>query len=319
VTFATLFAKTWRINKVLLGSGGALRKAIIRPQDVLAPMGVLLGLNLVILTTWTLIAPLTWERPILVDGKLGPYRGSCYYWHPDTDPTYKEKIVFATLLGAVNLVALLMMNYQVYRSRNLPSQYNESFYLSVTNLILFECVFAGVPILITTQGDSSTFVMTMCLIEGFSALGILIPMFAPKIVNLDVVTKGWSSLQRYFSSGGRTESSATDGDISVGGGKRTESKSKETGASSQVEVTGGAPTPVAIVSSSSLNVNSNRSMNGSSSSLRKSGVSKVVSRGVSSKGQKNVKISGVKGSLKKPAMNRPAGQAAAAANDEAIR
>jgi hypothetical protein len=130
----------------------------------------------------------------------------------------------------------------------------------------------------------------------------LIPMFAPKIVNLDVVTKGWSSLQRYFSSG-RTESSATDGDS---GGKRTESKSKESGASSQVEVTSGAAATVAVMSYTSTT--SNPSTN-ASSSLRKSGVSKVVSRG-GSKEQKNVRISGIQGSSK----NRPAGQAAAGAN-----
>jgi hypothetical protein len=107
VTFAVLFCKTWRINKVILGSGGAFRKATIRPRDVLWPMAVLVSLNLVILVAWTIVAPLTWERPIFIDGKLGPYRGSCYNWMYEgstEDSLFAAKVAFAALLCAVNLV-----------------------------------------------------------------------------------------------------------------------------------------------------------------------------------------------------------------------
>jgi hypothetical protein len=135
--FAALFAKTWRINKVLLGSNG-FRKAVIKPKDVLWPLCILLSLNLAILTAWTIVAPLTWERPILIDGKQGPWRGSCFYFDPEKDPKTRSKITFAVILAAVNVSALISTNYQFYRARNLPTLFNETQYMGIANIVLFE-------------------------------------------------------------------------------------------------------------------------------------------------------------------------------------
>jgi hypothetical protein len=150
---------------------GQFRKAVIRPQDVLWPLGILLGANLIILTTWTAVAPLTWERPILIDEQLGPWRGSCYHFDAKTDPMYAAKITFASLLMGINLLAMLMTNYQFYLARKLPSQFNETTYIGMTNVVLFESVFAGVPILATLNNDPATFVAVLCLILCFCCMG----------------------------------------------------------------------------------------------------------------------------------------------------
>jgi hypothetical protein len=168
---------------------GAGKKAIIRPQDVVGPLFVLLGLNLVILTTLTAVAPLTWERPILIDGKLGPYRGSCYHLDPINDSKYTAKVVFASLLLTVNFVAMLMTNYQFWRARKLPTLFNETYYIGMTNIVLFECVFAGVPLLAALKDDHASFAAVLCVVESFSCLGILLPTFVPKMIDMNAASE----------------------------------------------------------------------------------------------------------------------------------
>jgi hypothetical protein len=158
-----------------------------------------------------------------------------------------------------------------------PSQFNESFYLGVTNVILFECVFAGVPVLATLQDSPSTFVAIRCLIESFSALGILIPMFAPKIVNLDVVTKGWSKIQRYFSSG-RTESSSE--------------RDSSTNKASSIEVGVAVTSYNSIKDAAATNPGSGATSSGSGAT---SPGLKIVSRAAQAgSGKGNVRVTGVK-------------------------
>jgi hypothetical protein len=115
ITFSILFTKTWRINRVLSGST-ALRRARIRPQDVLWPLCVLLGLNITILALWTTYSPLHWNSQLYKDGEPGPWRGSCYRTY------YLETagIYFVLPLVFINVVALLLTNFQFWRARRLP-------------------------------------------------------------------------------------------------------------------------------------------------------------------------------------------------------
>jgi hypothetical protein len=181
IVFATLFTRTWRINKVMLG-GNTLRRSMVRAQDVLLPLGLFLSLNVAILTAWTAVAPLTWKKQLYKNGEPGPYRGTCYQLDRETDPMFEAKIAFASVLGAINIVALLLTNYQVWLSRRLPSLFNETYYIGITNVVLFECVFAGVPILVASRDDATIFVIVLCSIESLTCLGILLPTFLPKLI-----------------------------------------------------------------------------------------------------------------------------------------
>ena len=61
VTFSALFSKTWSINQVF-HSSSAFGKVKVSERDVLAPFAVLLTLNFIVLISWTVIDPLTYER-----------------------------------------------------------------------------------------------------------------------------------------------------------------------------------------------------------------------------------------------------------------
>jgi hypothetical protein len=87
---------------------------------------------------------------------------------------------FLTSLLFFFQLALLLTNYQFVRARQLPAQFNETYYMGITNLILFECIFIGVPILVTLGDSFNVFVPVLCFVECFGAMGVLLPMFLPK-------------------------------------------------------------------------------------------------------------------------------------------
>jgi gamma-aminobutyric acid type B receptor len=61
VTFSALFSKTWRVNR-FFNSPSAYGKMKVSEKDVLAPFAFLLTCNFIVLISWTLIDPLTYER-----------------------------------------------------------------------------------------------------------------------------------------------------------------------------------------------------------------------------------------------------------------
>ncbi len=90
------------------------------------------------------------------------------------------EMIFLFSLGAVNVAALLFSNYQSYRARSLPSEFNETFYLAMTNLIILERLFLGSPILFIVGDDQTSFMLIRSLLVSIICLAVLVPMFVPK-------------------------------------------------------------------------------------------------------------------------------------------
>lgn len=61
ITFSALFSKTWRVNR-LFHSKGRHARVQVAERDVLAPFGVMMTANIVVLTCWTIFDPLTYTR-----------------------------------------------------------------------------------------------------------------------------------------------------------------------------------------------------------------------------------------------------------------
>jgi hypothetical protein len=180
MTFAALFSKTWRINSVY-ANAKKCRRVTIRVKDALLPFATFTVLNIVILVTWTIVAPLKWERIIEAEDMFGQpleSRGTCFssvYYRDSTAET-----TFLCLLGAVNVMALLCSNYQSYRARALPSEYNETLYLAMTNLVILEGLVLGAPILSLVGSDPASFMLINSLLVSIICLAVLGPMFVPK-------------------------------------------------------------------------------------------------------------------------------------------
>jgi hypothetical protein len=178
-TFAALFSKTWRIN-IVHANARKFRRVTIRPKDVLLPFVILTVLNMVILITWTIVAPLRWERVIVEEDMFGQpvqSRGTCLIAVNDREST---EMIFLCLLIAVNVTALFLSNYQSYRARKLPSEFNETLYLAMTNLVILEGMVLGAPILFIVGDDPSSFMLIRSLLVSIICLAVLVPMFVPK-------------------------------------------------------------------------------------------------------------------------------------------
>jgi hypothetical protein len=104
-------------------------------------------------------------------------RGTCFssiYYRDRAETT------FLRLLGAVNVTALLCSNYQSYRARALPNEYNETVYLAMTNFITLEGMVLGAPILSLVGSDPAYFMLIYSLLVSIICLAVLGPMFVPK-------------------------------------------------------------------------------------------------------------------------------------------
>jgi hypothetical protein len=183
-TFAALFSKTWRIN-IVHANARKFRRVTIRARDVLLPFAVLTVLNMVILVTWTIVAPLKWERIIEAEDVFGQpieSRGTCLRPFDSRD---SAEMTFLCLLGAVNVTALLFSNYQSYHARKLPSEFNEAFYLSMTNLAILEGMVLGAPILFLVGDDPASYMLIRSLLVCIICLAVLLPMFLPNFTKTE--------------------------------------------------------------------------------------------------------------------------------------
>jgi hypothetical protein len=179
MTFAALFSKTWRIN-IVHASARKFRRVTIRTTDVLLPFAILMVLNMTILITWTILAPLQWQRVIVEEDMFGQpvkSRGTCILAVNNRE---NAEMIFLFSLGAVNVAALLFSNYQSYRARKLPSDFNETFYLAITNLVILEGLVLGAPILFVVGDDPTSFMLIRSLLVSIICFAVLLPMFVPK-------------------------------------------------------------------------------------------------------------------------------------------
>jgi hypothetical protein len=104
-------------------------------------------------------------------------RGTCLRAVKSRENT---ETTFLCLLIAVNTMALLSSNYQSYRARKLPGEFNETVYLAMTNLVLLEGMVLGAPILFVVGDDPASFMLIRSLLVSIICLAVLVPMFVPK-------------------------------------------------------------------------------------------------------------------------------------------
>ena len=177
--FCAIFCKMWRLNR-LHQKAEHFQRVVIKPTDVLYPFGIMMSVNIAILTSWTLMDPRSWTRVDLANyhdtfGRPSASVGLCL-----SGPNGEEKRYFTYLYFGVIITALLIANYQSFVARNYPSPYNEGFYIALSVGLLLEACLVGSPVLyLVRENPTSNFLVTSILIATVS-LVILLPLFIPK-------------------------------------------------------------------------------------------------------------------------------------------
>jgi len=157
-----------------------MRHAEVRVKDVMLPFVILFVSNFIVLLTWTLVSPLQWTR-VNVDnfdrfGRVVETYGTCFGPSKSSSRT-----AFLVTLGVFNFAAVALANYECYQSRHAPSDFNESYYISLSMLSILESFLLGIPILFLTIGKPTSQFVVSSVIIFLLCMSILVTTFGSKL------------------------------------------------------------------------------------------------------------------------------------------
>lgn len=174
-SLSALISKTLRVYRVA-SSSTKHKRITVKPQHVLRPFVLLSTANLIILTAWTIMSPVTYGDIQLdsVDDFGRPITfGSCFDERSDLD------VIFLVLVGAINLSAAFAALILAYKTRRVMMEYNESSYIFITLLSIFQAFVICVPFVFVVNPTWQYMLWHMMITAV--ALSILLPVFIPKI------------------------------------------------------------------------------------------------------------------------------------------
>lgn len=175
--FSALFSKLWRINK-LLSKAATFQRIQVKPKDVIIPLLILVGSNIVILTLWTILDPPHWERDVVEEDAYGRPIETRGYCHSD------QEVAFLAPLVAINGIALVLALWQAWVGRGITTDFSESKYIAMATACIFQALFMGVPIVVIANDDATALLFVYTTIVSVICFSILLLIFVPKIMAL---------------------------------------------------------------------------------------------------------------------------------------
>jgi gamma-aminobutyric acid type B receptor len=119
VVFSALFAKTYRINRIM-NSAQKFRRIKITVKQTLVPVAIVLLLNLIVLSVMTTQDPILYEIAVLTRDGFGRPLASYGFCN------YREAEGYLIALAVINIGTLLFALYQSWLARRLSSEFAES-------------------------------------------------------------------------------------------------------------------------------------------------------------------------------------------------
>jgi ABC-type sugar transport system substrate-binding protein len=175
VTFAALFSKTMRINR-LFHSRVPFGRMKVTVWDVMVPFMVLFTMNTVVLTVWTVLDPLVYTREDLpgMDGwnRIIATYGTCHSNHVAP---------YLVPLGVINLSVLVIAKWQAYEARSIQSEFSESKYIDIALASLLQATLTGIPVLLVVRESPQAYYLTLTFTLFVICMTTLLLIFVPKI------------------------------------------------------------------------------------------------------------------------------------------
>jgi len=187
ITFGTLFAKIRRVHRLFRASA-RMARAQITATDTLLQIGKILFVDVVILSVWTGVDQLRWERTVLMTDVYGNPLSSQGYCTSDHWP------IFVGLIAALHFGLLAVACYMCYVTRHIPAKFSEGQYLSLVMLSNLQIFLIGIPVLVIAGTDpaSSFFVRSaMIFLNDLVVLGLIFGnlMYSVKTHRGDISTR----------------------------------------------------------------------------------------------------------------------------------
>jgi hypothetical protein len=186
IAISALVAKTWRLNKVLC-DGNAMRHITVKARDVMLPFCLLMAIDVALLTGWSVVAPLTWQRTTIQMDKWGRSIESYGMCMPESSKMSKVA-AFAASIVALNGLVLLAACWQAYKGRNVATKFNESTYICVAMCALTEVLLLAIPLALVVDNPTTHFLLQSILFS-LACFAILLPIFVPKCIKNNGLVK----------------------------------------------------------------------------------------------------------------------------------
>mmetsp|Transcript_35246 Transcript_35246/g.65274 ORF Transcript_35246/g.65274 Transcript_35246/m.65274 type:complete len:243 (+) Transcript_35246:2-730(+) len=154
----------------------------VTPKDVIIPCIILLGLNVLVLTLWTALSPLVWDRYFVgnIDkfgrdlesvGRCNTTEGK--YWGP-----------YFWTLASINFAMVLLANFQAYQSRHLSVEFSESEHVAMIMAAVLQALVIGIPLVVIVERNPISLFVVKSLLVFIICFTFLLVMFIPKMLHL---------------------------------------------------------------------------------------------------------------------------------------
>ena len=188
VVYAALFSKTWRVTRLFF-SESIHSRVRVTETDVLPPFVLLLTCNIIVLTCWTVLDPLTYIRQEH-DGTDYWNRAISTFGSCRSD----NALPYLTSLAIVNFSVVAIACWQAIQARNIKSEFSESKYIGLTVASLFQAFLTGIPVAAVVRDNPRAFYVVLSLIIFLLSMVVLLLIFLPKM-----------TMQQYYSHKSETE------------------------------------------------------------------------------------------------------------------
>jgi simple sugar transport system substrate-binding protein len=179
ITFSALFAKIQRV-KLIYQAGMRMRRKKVGLRDVAYIAAFMLTIELAILIAWQVVAPLQWQREVLLYdseqfslSSVGGCSGGNEGWY-----FYLVLMIFHALC----LFYALILGFQ---TKNINSDFAESSQLSLVVLFMFQVLVVAVPISALVRENAEVFYfvrVSAIFLQNITVLGLI---FGPKFWKLN--------------------------------------------------------------------------------------------------------------------------------------
>lgn len=176
ITFSALFSKTWRVTRLFHANSSHVRIEI-SIWHVLAPFAVLMGCNVLVLTLWTILDPLTYTRN---------FDEGTDFWNRDLASygvCQSDKAeVYTSLLAMINLSIVAIACWQAFEARSIKSEFSEAKYIGIAMFSVFQAFLTGIPVVIVARESPQAYYLVLTSMIFLLSMVLLSLIFIPKMV-----------------------------------------------------------------------------------------------------------------------------------------
>lgn len=180
ITFSALFAKIWRIRRILKHAS-AMRRSTVKARDVAIVMIVFTSVEAILMLLWQLIDPLQWQRSVMRSNERGYPLESVGYCTSDS------ALAFVIPIAVYNFGCLLYALYLCYVTRNIPSELNEGKWITASIISILQVLLLAVPVLIIAWENTNAYFFVRASVAFLMSMGVLGFVFLPKFRQLHFV------------------------------------------------------------------------------------------------------------------------------------